>query len=103
MADDGIYEIAQLHIKPGEKANFLAAAEKALAVIGAAPGCRSARFFDCVEEETEPIFFVNWDRVEDHSAFRESKQFGEYRSHISPYFADLPTARHYDLGVDVSG
>lgn len=101
MADDGIYEIAQLHINPGQKETFLAAAEKALAVIGAAPGCRSAKFFDCVEEETEPIFLVNWDRVEDHSAFRASEQFAEYRSHISPHFAELPTARHYDLGVHV--
>jgi heme-degrading monooxygenase HmoA len=103
MADDGIYEIAQLHINPGRKEEFLGAAEKALAVIGAAPGCRSAKFFDCVEENTEPIFFVNWDRVEDHSTFRESEQFAVYRSHISPYFAELPAARHYELGVDIGG
>lgn len=97
MADDGIHEIAQLHIKPGQKEAFLAAAEGALEIISAAPGCRSAKFFDCIEEETEPVFIINWDRVEDHSAFREGDSFAEYRSHISPFFAELPAARHYLL------
>lgn len=95
MADDGIYEIAQLHVTPGEKEAFAAAAAKAIEIINAQPGCRGGRFLDCVEEEAEPIFLINWDRVEDHSAFRESESFGEYRGHIAPFFTDLPVARHY--------
>jgi heme-degrading monooxygenase HmoA len=103
MADDGIYEIAQLHLVPGEKESFATAAAAALEIIAAAPGCRGARFLECVEEEAEPIFLINWDRVEDHTAFRESETFADYRSHISPFFADLPAARHYVPRVDVGG
>jgi heme-degrading monooxygenase HmoA len=101
MADDGIYEIAQLHLVPGEKETFASAAAAALDILAAAPGCRGARFFECVEEEAEPIFLINWDRVEDHTAFRESESFAGYRSHISPFFAELPVARHYVPRVTV--
>jgi heme-degrading monooxygenase HmoA len=95
MADDGIFEIAQMKVRAGEKEAFAEAAKKSLEIIAAAPGCRSVRFFDCIEEEAEPIFFVNWDRVEDHTNFRESESFAEYRSHVAPFFAETPAARHY--------
>jgi heme-degrading monooxygenase HmoA len=99
MSDDGIYEIARLHIVPGRREEFTAAASQALEVLSAAPGCRSARLLHCMEEETEPIFFVHWDTVEDHTAFREAEAFAAYRAPIAGYFADAPSPTHYLLAA----
>jgi heme-degrading monooxygenase HmoA len=99
MNADGVYELARLTIHEGSAEEFAVGAAASLALIRQAPGCRTAHLLNGVETPTEPVFFIHWDTVDAHLAFRAGDTFAAYRSTIQPYFAGPPTFQHYTVDV----
>jgi heme-degrading monooxygenase HmoA len=100
-----VLEIALIDIQPGQENDFAAAYVKARSLVANTPGCRSVRMTRGVETPSRFVLLVEWDSIEAHlENFRASERFGQWRTHIGPYFASPPLVEHFldvhEVGVD---
>ena len=96
-----IREIAELTIKPGTEAEFLAAVTKAVPVFKAAKGCKSMKLEKVVETPDTYRLMVLWETLEAHTVdFRESQGFQDWRGLAGPFFAGAPNVYHAEVVVD---
>ncbi len=92
-----IFEHALITVQPDSQVEFEAAITKAREVMSAAPGFCSFALHRGIETPDCYLLLVGWETVEAHTeGFRQSPAFGEWRSHISPFFASPPEVDHYD-------
>jgi heme-degrading monooxygenase HmoA len=90
-----ILEIATLTIKPGQEQAFEAGVAKAVNAFKTSKGCHGVELQRSHETPNRYLLFVRWETVEAHTVgFRESPQFTEWRSCVSPYFEVPPTVEH---------
>lgn len=95
-AGGGALERAMLRIVPGRVEEFLDAFPAGASVLTSAPGCRSVRLLQGIEDPTTFLLLVEWHTLEDHTVvFRESPLFTEWRSIVGPYFAEAPVVEHF--------
>lgn len=88
-------ELAELRIRPGTDAPFLAAIEQAVPLFRRARGCTSMRIEKRVEDADSYLLIVGWETLDDHHIhFRESADFQEWRRLVGGFFAGTPTVTH---------
>jgi heme-degrading monooxygenase HmoA len=94
-----IIEIAEIHIRPEERAAFIEAITRATStVLSQARGYRRHAVFACQETPGRFVLQVEWATLEDHTVgFRESPAFAQWRAIIGPFFAQPPQVEHFDL------
>ena len=96
---EAVLEHAFLKISPDDVAAFEAGFDEARLVIGAAPGCRWVELHRGVERPETYLLLVEWDTLDDHTAFRSSDAFPRWRAPIQPYFAAAPQMEHFTVVV----
>ncbi len=94
-----IIEIAELRVRPEDRAAFTDAIRHAAAtVLSQARGYRRHAVFACQESPGRFVLQVEWATLEDHTVgFRESPAFAQWRAIIGPYFQQPPQVEHFDL------
>jgi heme-degrading monooxygenase HmoA len=92
-----ILEVALLHIRPGESADFERAFAEAQAIIASRPGCVSYQLLRCLETPDRFIFLVQWQTLEDRTqGFRQSPQYQEWKRLLHHFYEPFPTVEHYE-------
>jgi heme-degrading monooxygenase HmoA len=96
-----IFEIADIQINAGQKADFEKAVNFAMNTIFAkAKGFRGHQVRHSIESPERYVLLLSWDTLEDHTVeFRGSDLFSEWRSLVSAYFAKPPYVEHFELVV----
>lgn len=90
-----VLEVADIRIRPGAEADFIAAFQGVRAVLDTTPGCRSVRMTHGIESPDRFVLLVEWDSVEAHEQnFRGTERFGRWRAAIGPFFAAAPNVEH---------
>jgi len=90
-----VTELADIHIKPGLDAAFLAAVRQAVPLFQRAHGCMSMRLEKRVEEADNYLLIIDWATLDDHNVtFRESADFQAWRALVGGFFARPPTVTH---------
>lgn len=96
-----IYELAELEVKPGQEADFIAAAEKAKAFFLSAEGCLAFQVTRSIEQPQRFRLLVQWNTLDDHMVgFRNSDNFLEWRKLAGPHFASPPRVEHLEILVE---
>ncbi len=91
-----ILEVAPLHIRPGQSAEFEAAFSKAQAIIAVMPGYLSHELQRCIEREDEYLLLVRWRSLEDHeTGFRKSPAYQEWKALLHHFYDPFPAVSHY--------
>ncbi|WP_029004043.1 antibiotic biosynthesis monooxygenase family protein [Azorhizobium doebereinerae] len=92
-----VYELAVISVKPGQEAEFEAAARQAIALFQRAKGCTGMEIRRSVETPTEYHLSVKWATLENHTVdFRGSEDFQEWRRLVGPFFAVPPQVQHLE-------
>lgn len=82
-----VLEVAQLSIKPGKMAAFLAAMEATGSrALEACAGCLSARALGGIESPDIALLLVEWESLEAHAAARTSPEFGRFHEAAGAFF-----------------
>ena len=90
-----VLEIADIRVRPGSEADFVAAFRGVRAVLDETEGCRSVRMTQGIESSDRFVLLVEWDSVEAHEEnFRATDRFGTWRGAIGPFFAAPPHVEH---------
>ncbi len=92
-----VLEIADIAVLPGTEEEFADAVREGIRYMSDTPGFRNARLTRCIETPGRFVLLVEWDSVEAHTVgFRESENFGRWRSHIGPFLDGAPRVEHFD-------
>jgi heme-degrading monooxygenase HmoA len=90
-----VTELAELHIKTGTDAAFLAAVQEAVPLFQRARGCTAMRVEKRVEDEDRYLLIIDWETLDDHNLhFRDSADFQTWRGLVGGFFAEAPTVTH---------
>ena len=90
-----VLEVADIRIRPGTEADFIAAFQAVRDVLATTPGCRSVRMTHGIESSDRFVLLVEWDSVDAHEQnFRATERFGQWRGAIGPFFAAPPHVEH---------
>jgi heme-degrading monooxygenase HmoA len=82
---------------PGREADFEQAFDEASKIISAVPGFRSLRLERCIEERSQYLLLVEWDRIEDHTeGFRGSADYQRWKALLHHFYDPFPTVEHYE-------
>lgn len=91
-----ILEIAMLHIRPGQTAEFEAAFAQAQAIIAGMPGYLRHEVQRCLENDHKYVLLVWWKSLEDHTlGFRGSAEYEQWRSLLHHFYDPFPTVEHF--------
>jgi heme-degrading monooxygenase HmoA len=97
-----ILEHAQLSVRPGHEAEFEAAFADAKSIIAAMPGFVRLSLLRGLEQGSDYLLLVEWDRLEDHTeGFRGSAQYQEWRRLLHHFYDPFPTVDHYGPVVEL--
>jgi heme-degrading monooxygenase HmoA len=92
-----ILEHALLPVRPGLEDEFLAAFARAEPIISGMPGCRRVRLSRCLEDRSQFLLLVEWDRLEDHTVgFRESAEYRTWSELLHHFYDPFPTVLHFE-------
>jgi heme-degrading monooxygenase HmoA len=95
-----ITEHALLEVIPGQEQPFLAAMDKAKALIAASPGFVSLRVERGVERPGCFLLLVEWERLEDHTeGFRGSAAYQEWSAALHHFYDPFPVVEHFEAAV----
>ena len=91
-----VLEIATLHIRPGQTADFEAAFAKAQKIIVSMPGYLEHELHRCLEDGHQYVLLVRWKTLAHHTeGFRQSPQYQEWRALLHHFYDPFPTVLHY--------
>ncbi|CAM3760096.1 antibiotic biosynthesis monooxygenase family protein [Deinococcus frigens] len=91
-----IHEIALLHIRPGQTAEFEAAFAGAQQIIASMKGYVRHELQRCLEDDHKYALLVWWETLEDHTqGFRGGAGYAEWRSLLHHFYDPFPTVEHY--------
>ena len=91
-----ILEVAPLHVRRGQKADFESSFRQAQSIISSMPGYVSHELLNCIELENEYILLVRWKTLEDHEVgFRKSPQYQEWKALLHHFYEPFPIVSHY--------
>ena len=91
-----VVEIATIYVKPEDEAAFLEGFAEGSEILRHQPGCRGLRWGKRVEPELAYMIAVEWDRIEDHFAFRESEDYKTFGSKFRDCLAKPPEVFHFE-------
>lgn len=93
-----ILEVAILKVIPGQEDDFLNAFSKANHIISSMPGYVSHQLKRCIENISQFILLVEWEKLTDHTeGFRRSKEYQEWKSLLHHFYEPFPTVEHYEV------
>jgi heme-degrading monooxygenase HmoA len=96
-----IYEIAEIEVKAGHEADFVAGVGAAAPFFLGSKGCHSLRLTRSLEHPHRFRLMVEWATVDDHMiGFRNSDAFTEWRRLVGPHFASPPRVEHVEVVLD---
>ena len=99
-----ILTIAEIQVRAGCGAAFVAASRGAIAHILASPGCRSAKLTRSVEDPCRYLVITEWDSLEAHTEqFYYSEHLANWRGAVSEYFDAPPMVEHVSEVLDARG
>ena len=99
-----ITEVAPLHVRAGQTAEFEAAFLIAQRIIAAMPGYLSHELQRCLERPDEYILIVRWVSLEAHEpGFRKSPQYQEWKRLLHHFYEPFPVVSHYEAVPDANG
>jgi len=92
-----ILEIAILNVIPGKEDEFLKAFSVAKEIISKMGGYISHRLKRCIENTSQFILLVEWEKLTDHTVgFRGSKEYQEWKRLLHHFYEPFPTVEHYE-------
>ena len=95
-----ILEVAPLHVRPGQSAEFEAAFRTAQPIIASTPGYISHELRRCLERRDEYVLLVKWQTLEAHEVgFRQSAQYQTWKRLLHHFYDPFPTVSHYEAVV----
>lgn len=93
-----ILEVASLHIRPGQSAEFEDSFREAQAIVAAVPGYVSHELRRCLEREDEYLRLVQWESLDAHEVtFRGSPEYQKWKALLHHYYDPFPTVLHYEI------
>lgn len=88
-------EVAEVTVKAGQNAEFVANVGKAVPLFLRAKGCHGVTLHQVVENPQVYRLLVKWETVENHMVdFRNSLDFQQWRQLAGPYFERPPVVTH---------
>ena len=91
-----ILEVAPLHIRAGQCADFEYAFAQAQQIIAAMPGYLSHELQRCLERENEYLLLVRWESLAAHEVgFRTSPQYQDWKALLHHFYEPFPVVSHY--------
>ncbi len=92
-----ILEVAILNVIPGMEDDFLKAFSIAQNIISKMAGYISHRLKRCIENTSQFILLVEWEKLTDHTeGFRGSKEYQEWKGLLHHFYDPFPTVEHYE-------
>ncbi|WP_428328384.1 antibiotic biosynthesis monooxygenase family protein [Mucilaginibacter sp.] len=92
-----ILEVAILNVIPGLEDAFLKAFDQAKAIISKMAGYSSHQLKRCVENSSQFILLVEWEKLTDHTeGFRDSNEYQEWKRLLHHFYNPFPTVEHYE-------
>ncbi|WP_314146627.1 antibiotic biosynthesis monooxygenase family protein [uncultured Leifsonia sp.] len=92
-----VLEVAQLTIRDGNQSAFEADFANAHRYVQEAEGHLSSELRKSTDTDTNYVFLVEWQRLEDHiEVFAASPEFAAFQSVIGPHLAGEPSVEHYE-------
>ena len=92
-----ILEIAPLHIRTGQSAEFEKAFLKAQHFIASASGYLGHELQRCLERPNEYVLLVRWESVDAHEVgFRQSADYLEWKRLLHHFYEPFPVVSHYE-------
>ena len=91
-----ILEVAVLNVIPGLEDDFLKAFSKATNIISKMSGYISHQLKRCIENTSQFILLVEWEKLEDHTErFRKSVEYQEWKKLLHRFYDPFPIVEHY--------
>jgi heme-degrading monooxygenase HmoA len=91
-----VLEVARLHIRPGQEADFEKAFAQAKPIISASPGFLGVELQRGVEEPGRYLLLVRWATLADHTVgFREGQDYPRWRALLHHFYDLMPDVEHY--------
>ena len=92
-----ILEVAILNVIPGQEGEFLKAFSIAQGIISKMAGYGSHQLKRCVENASQFILLVEWEKLTDHTeGFRGSEEYQEWKKLLHHFYNPFPTVEHYE-------
>ena len=92
-----ILEVAILNVIPGKEDAFLEAFTVAQGIISKMAGYISHQLKRCLENASQFILLVEWDKLTDHTVgFRTSNEYQEWKKLLHHFYSPFPTVVHYE-------
>ena len=92
-----ILEVAVLKVIPGREDEFLKAFDKAQNIISKIKGYVSHRLKRCIENTSQFILLVEWEKLTDHTeGFRGSEEYQEWKGLLHHFYDPFPNVEHYE-------
>lgn len=96
MTTTPILEIAMLHVRSGQTAEFEAAFTEAQRIISSMNGYVRHEVQKCLENDHQYVLLVWWDTLEDHTVgFRQSAEYQQWRSLLHHFYDPFPVVQHF--------
>lgn len=93
-----VIEIATLFVKEEAEREFATSFSDAASILTRQPGCKGLRWGKRVEPELAFMLQVEWDRIEDHFAFRETEDYKTFGGMFRDLLSKPPEVVHFELG-----
>ena len=92
-----ILELAPLHIRAGQAAQFEAAFQQAQRIISAMPGYLFHELQRCLQRPDEYVLLVRWQSLEAHEVgFRQSPEYQAWKQLLHHFYEPFPVVSHYE-------
>jgi len=92
-----ILEVAILNVIPGQEDAFIEAFAEAEKIITKMAGYISHQLKRCIENASQFILLVEWEKLEDHTeGFRGSEEYQEWKRLLHHFYDPFPTVEHYE-------
>jgi quinol monooxygenase YgiN len=90
-----ITEIAEIEVKAGTEARFIAGVESCKPVFLRAPGCHGFELHRSIEHPRQFLLLVQWESVAHHmEQFRNAADFALWRAAVGEFLAGSPKLQH---------
>ncbi len=90
-----VTEFAEIDVKPGMEAQFIAGVEASRELFARAAGCHGFTLHRSLEDPAHFVLLVKWDSVAHHNdLFRNSPDFQIWRGNVGACFAGPPKVWH---------
>jgi heme-degrading monooxygenase HmoA len=93
-----ILEVATLNVIPGQEDDFIKNFKVAAKIISRMNGYTSHQLQRCMENTSQFILLVEWEKLSDHTeGFRSSDEYQEWKKLLHHFYDPFPKVKHYEI------